>query len=485
MKIAVGGIYHETHSFSNVPTTVKSFEDVLLLQGRDVIEQLRSTTSEMAGFLEGAERFGFSVVPTVWAWAVSTGPVEAEALDYFISVVKTCIEREGAVDGVLFALHGACVSTNDPDGDGYILSRLRDIVGDRTPIAITLDFHANISERMVELADIVVGYDTYPHVDQVERGYEAAELIVRTVKGEIRPTMALEKPPMLIVPMMQLTTAYPMSQLIDLAHQCESEALSVTVSGGFVYSDVREAGPGVVVITNDQQELAREIAREISARMWELRESFIPSLPSVSEAVARGMASQGQPVVLADVGDNIGAGTPGDGTVILKELIARGAQGAVVVIADSASVAAAAEVGVGRRVMLSVGGKTDGFHGEPVSLECYVKLISDGVFVNRGQMRNGIKERMGRTAVVEHAGIKIVLTEIKSPPWNLEQLRSLGITPECEKIIVVKSAVAFRAAYEPIAHEILEVNSPGLSTVDLRQFDYKNIRSPLYPLNKP
>ena len=483
MKIAVGGIYHETHSFSNVPTTVKSFEDVLLLQGRDVVEQLRGTTSEMAGFLEGAERFGFSVVPTIWAWAVSTGPVEREALDYFIRLVKTGIEREGAVDGVLFALHGACVSTHDPDGDGYILSRLREVVGERTPIAVTLDFHANISEHMVELADIIVGYDTYPHVDQVERGREAAELIVRTVKGEIRPTMALEKPPMLIVPMMQFTSAYPMSQLIDLARQRERQALSVTVSGGFVYSDVQEIGPGIVVITNDQPELAREIAREISARMWELRESFIPSLPSVSEAVARAMASRGQPVVLADVGDNIGAGTPGDGTVILKELLARGAQGAVVVIADPASVASATEAGVGRKVMLSVGGKTDGFHGEPILLECYVKLISDGVFLNRGHMRNGIQEKMGRTAVVENGGLKVVLTEIKTPPWNLEQLRSLGISPENEKIIVVKSAVAFRAAYEPIAYEIIEVNSPGLSTIDLRQFDYKNIRCPLYPLS--
>jgi microcystin degradation protein MlrC len=484
MKIVVGGIYHETNSFSNVPTDVESFKNVLFLEGREVVDQLRSTTSEMAGFVTAAERFKFELVPTLWAWGVSTGPVKTEALDYFINVIGKRVAQEKTIDGLLIALHGACVGEHDRDGDGYILSRLRALVGDAIPIAVTLDLHANISQRMTDLADIIVGYDTYPHVDQVERGIEAAELLVRTVKGKIKPVTMLEKPPMLIVPQKQFTSVYPMSELIELAHERETQALSVTVSGGFPYSDTEETGPGILVITDNQPALAQRIAKEISARMWELKEDFLPKSPPVPEAVSRGVTATHGPVILADVGDNIGAGTPGDGTYILQELINQRAQGAVVTIADPDAVAAVIEAGVGNTVQLVVGGKCDNFHGQPVKLTCYVKLISDGVFTNRGSMRDGIKEKMGLSAVVEVDGIKIILTEIKMPPWNLEQLRSVGITPEHEKIIAVKSAVAFRAAYEPIAHEIIEANSPGLSTVDLSQFRYEYIRRPIYPLDR-
>ena len=483
MKIIVGGIYHETHSFSPVPTDVESFKNVLFLEGSEVLDQLRGTTSEMAGFIAAAERFGFDVVPTIWAWAVSTGPVKTAALEYFINLIGKRVAQEESIDGVLIALHGACVGEHDRDGDAYILSHLRAVIGDDTPIAVTLDFHANISQRMVDLADIIVGYDTYPHVDQVERGVEAAKLLVQTIRGEIKPVTVLEKPPMLIVPQKQFTSTYPMSELFELAHQRETQALSVTISGGFVYSDVEEAGPAVLVITNNQPALAQEIATEISSRMWEMKEEFLSNLPPVSEVVARSIASTGGPVILADVGDNIGAGTPGDGTSILRELVKQRARGAVVTIADPEAVAAAIKSGVGNSVELTIGGKCDTLHGEPVHLNCHVRLISDGVFTNRGHMRDGIKEKMGKTVVVEAAGIKIVLTEIKTPPWNLEQLRSVGITPEHEKIIAVKSAVAFRAAYERIAYEIMETNSPGLSTADLSQFQYRYIRRPIYPLD--
>jgi microcystin degradation protein MlrC len=218
--------------------------------------------------------------------------------------------------------------------------------------------------------------------------------------------------------------------------------------------------------------------------MWELREDFLPQLPSIKAAVTRSIDSGKWPVILADVGDNIGAGTPGDGTFILRELLDQQAESGVVTIADPTAVAKAIEAGVGKTVRLSIGGKCDHLHGDPVETECFIKLISDGSFTNRGHMRDGLVEKMGRTAVVETRGIKIVLTEIKVPPWNLEQLRSVEITPENEKIIVVKSAVAFRAAYESIAALIIEVNSPGLSSVDLRQFDFRYIRRPIFPLDQ-
>jgi microcystin degradation protein MlrC len=486
MRVLVGGIYHESHSFSNVATDLESFKSVLLLEGRDSIERLKGTTSEMAGFIKGAEEFGFEMVPTLWAWGLSTAPVEAATLDHFLSIVRRAIEGAGAIDGILFALHGAMVAEQALDGDGYVLSKFREFVGAGIPIVVTLDLHANISDQMVEKADAIVGYDTYPHVDQVERGFEAAELLVRSIRGEIKPTMAIEKPSIVIVPNVQLTDKEPMKRIISLAHEIENEAsvLSVTVAGGFAYSDVPEIGPAIVVVTNNDPEAASRHAQRISRRFQDLKEEFTPRLPDISAAVSRAIESRNRPVILADVGDNIGAGTPGDSTFILSELLKQKAESAVVVIADPASVAASIAAGVGQAVSLLVGGKADGFHGDPVEIVANVTLISNGVFRNRGHMRDGIVEDMGRTAVVETGGIKIVLTEKKMPPWNLEQLRSVGISPEHEKIIVVKSAVAFRAAFERIAGEIIEVNTPGLSSVDLAQFDYRNIRRPMFPFDK-
>lgn len=483
MRILVGGIYHESHSFSNVPTDIEAFRKVLLLEGAECVEKLRGTTSEMAGFIEGADRYGFEMIPALWAWGVATGPVQADALDYLIEIFRRNFEKAGEIDGVLFALHGALIAEQDLDGDGYILSRLRGMVGEETPIVVTLDFHANVSKQMVEMVDAIIGYDTYPHIDQVDRGLEAAALIVKTIRGEIIPVVALEKPPLVVVPQKQLTDSSPMKELLALVHEIENEAgvLSVTIAGGFAYSDVPEIGMSVLAVTNNNPELARNCAKKVADRIWELKEDFVVQLPDVREAVERAIKSQSHPVILADVGDNIGAGTPGDSTFILRELFAQKAEGAVVIIADAGAVEEAVNAGVGQTITLSVGGKTDEFHGEPVAIRGRVKLISDGVFRNRGHMRDGIVENMGRTVVIESSGIKIVITEIKMPPWNLEQLRSVCISPEREKIIALKSAVAFRAAYEPIAGEIIEVNSPGLSSVDLSQFNYKNIRRGLFP----
>lgn len=486
MKILAGGIYHESHSFSNIPTDIEAFKSVLYLSGQDVVEQLRGTVSEMAGFIEGAERFGFELIPTLWAWGLATGPVTTSALDEMIGVVQRAFEDNRDIDGVLFTLHGAMVSEPSLDGDGYVLSRLREFIGDDIPIAITLDLHANISQQMVEKADVIVGYDTYPHIDQVERGLEAAELLVKTLRREIKPVMSIAKPPMVVVPNRQFTAEEPMKKVFDLAFKAEvePEVLSVTVAGGFAYSDVPEIGPAIVVITDDNARLGQSHADNIADLFWGLRERFVPDLLDVRTSVRKAIESSSAPVILADVGDNIGAGTPGDSTFILKELIEQKATDAVVVIADAGSVEKAVAAGIGESVDLEIGGKTDKFHGDPVSVKANVVLISNGVFRNRGQMRDGIIEDMGRTVVVAADGIKIVLTEKKLPPWNLEQLRSVGISPESQKIIVVKSAVAFRAAYEPIAGEIIEVDSPGLSSVDLGQFDFKNIRSPLFPFSK-
>jgi microcystin degradation protein MlrC len=358
---------------------------------------------------------------------------------------------------------------------------------------------------MVKMSQAIVVYDTYPHIDYKARGFEASEVIVKVINEEIKPKMALCKPPLMPIPQRQWTSEgerrsakfkdpkvrLPMAKVMKLVHQVEKDPriISASAAAGFAYADVPDAGFSAIVVSDGDDELARQKAGEIANLAWRLRKQFIVELPTADEAVSEAIAYQrkkrkgGGPVILADVGDNVGGGTPGDGTVILKSLIKQRAEGVVVVIADTESVESAIRTGVRNRLKLKVGGKTDGLHGEPVEIEGYVKLISDGIFVNKGQMRDGIREDQGKTAVVEGDGIMIILTERKLPTWNLQQLRAVGIEPIDQKIIVAKSAVAFRAAFEPIASKIIEVDTPGLTCTNLKAFNYKRLRRPIFPLD--
>lgn len=528
MQIAIGGFFHESNTFCQTPTNLESFQQGALYFGENIVGHWKGTESEISGFWDGAKQFKFEPVPTVGAWAWPSGTVTDEAFEKISNEIVSRIKRSrlaGKLDGVLLALHGAMVTESLSDPEGELLTRVRQLVGRDLPIVITLDFHANISELMVKMSHAIVVYDTYPHIDYRARGFEAAEIIVKVINGEVKPKMALCKPPLMPIPQRQWTsegggrksrakgerrrakkrkgggrkaeggetssTYLPMAKVMKLVHQIEKDKriISASAAAGFAYADVPDAGFGAIVISDGDDELARQKAEEIANLAWRLRKQFTVELPTADEAVNEAIAYQrkkrknGGPVILADVGDNVGGGTPGDGTLILKSLIKQQAEGAVVVIADDESVEAAIRAGVRNRLKLKVGGKTDELHGEPVEIEGYVKLISDGIFVNKGQMRDGIREDQGKTAVVEGDGITIILTERKLPTWNLQQLRAVGVDPTDQKIIVAKSAVAFRAAFEPIASRIIEVDTPGLTGTNLKAFDYKRVRRPIFPLD--
>jgi len=396
------------------------------------------------------------------------------------------IERAKPLDGLFLALHGAMVVEGIDDGEGYLLEKVRDLIGETPSIVATLDLHANISPLMVETADILVGYDTYPHVDAYERALEAGKLLASLLRGRMRPTVALRKPPLLPVPQGMYTDRRPMRDLIERSHEMEREdnVVTITVAGGFPYSDIEVAGMGIVVTTDGDQELAEAKAQELADLGWERRPQFLVTAVPVEEAVKRAMEATEGPVILVDGADNIGGGGPGDGTVLLRELLAQGAQGAVVAIADRDAVAQAIEAGVRQEVQLLVGGKTDHLHGEPVAVEGRVDLISEGTYTRKGPYMTGERIDMGRTVVVDCQGVDLVLMEKKTPPFDAEHLRSLGIEPAEARIIGVKSAIAWRAAFGPLAKEVIDVDTPGLCTIHLEQFPYHKVRRPIFPLDE-
>ena len=484
MRVAVGGIYHESNSFFSQSMTMAGFLQGQYHVGADIIPNWTGTGSEMAGFLEAASRFDFEVVPTVMAYGVPSGTVTAETFEELTQELLSRLRLAGPLDGVLLSLHGAMVSERHADADGEILSRVRELVGEVVPVLATVDCHANLTRRMLRFADVIVGYKTYPHIDQKERGLEAGTILNRMLREGLRPKMEMRRRPLLPHILRQATERPPMSEIMSEAQVCERTAgvISISVIDGFAYTDVPESGFAVLVV-GEESEAAGTVAEQLAERVWQRRSEFRCELSNSGEAVTSAMSEPRGPVVLVNVGDNVGAGTPGDGTVLLAELLRQGARGALVLLCDADAVAECEKAGVRKRVTVKVGAKQDTLHGAPVEISGTVRLLSDGIFTNVGPMREGIVEDQGRTAVVNTGGVLVVLTERRQPMWNLEQLHSLGIEPSRLQIVVVKAAIAYRAAYLPIAAKIIEVDTPGLSAADIRRFHYVHLDRPMYPLD--
>jgi microcystin degradation protein MlrC len=484
MRVAVGGIYHESNTFFSQPMTLDRFAESQFHRGAEILPNWIGTCSEMAGFLEGAQRFGFEAIPTLMAWGVPSGALTSATFEALSSELIERLRAAGPLDGVLLSLHGAMVSEEYADADGEILRRVRAALGAETPLVVTLDFHANLTPEMVRWPDALVGYKTYPHVDQVERGLEAADILRRVSREGLRPQMVLARRPLLPHILCQSTEGPPMAEIMAAAQECEGlpGIVSVTVAAGFPYTDVPQSGFAALAV-GETREVACTVAERLANLVWQRRQDFTREVSQPADAVKDAIANPEGLTILVDVGDNVGAGTPGDGTVVLAELLQQRAQDALVLLCDSGAVEACVAAGVRKKITLKVGGKCDRHHGEAVDISGTVRLLSDGMYRNTGPMRDGVLEDQGRTAVVDAGGVSVVLTERRMPMWNLQQLRALGIEPTGLRIIVVKAAIAYRAAYRPIAAKIIEVDTPGLSAADVRRFHYTRLERPMYPLD--
>ncbi|MBI2526513.1 MAG: M81 family metallopeptidase [Candidatus Rokubacteria bacterium] len=487
MRVFLAMLSHETNTFSNVPADRAQFEARSLHYGDDVVEAFRGTGTCLGGMIEAAERRGVRLVPSVAAAASPAGCVTSEIYAHVRTRLLADLRAAGAVDGVLLDLHGAMVPEGIDDGEGDVIEAVRQAVGPHVPIAVTLDLHGNLSEGMVRGADLLHGYKTYPHVDMAERGVEATERLLDAIAGRIRPTAAHRKPPLLPPLGNQGTARGPMRRLYDLAGEMEKDprVISISVFAGFPHADIPDAGLGIYVVTDGDQALAGELADRLAAVAWEHRHEFIHHGAPVPEAVQRALRAEGRPIVLADMADNTGGGAAGDGTEILRELLRVGARSAVVAcLWDPLAVRECARAGVGQSVTLEVGGKVDDRHGAPLRVTGVVRTLSDGRFVHKGPMARGLPGRLGTTAVLDVNGVKIILISHRWQTLDPEMIRFVGLDPLEDKILVVKSTIHYRAAFEPLASEIIEVDAPGLSSSNLERFDFKRLRRPIFPLDR-
>ena len=487
-RIGVAGLLHESNTFVRRLTNRQHFADTSLDIGPDLIRRWRGTHHELGGFLDGAEMFDFEPVPLLAAVAMPSGPLEAATFDGLVDQIVEAIGNAGRLDGILLALHGATVAEHDHDADGQIVSRVRERVGPDLPVVMTLDLHANISDRMIAGTTATVVYRTTPHVDQRDRGREAAGIIARTVRGQVHPVQALERLPMIMAVTEHDTSREPAASLMAEVEQLIGQPgiLSASVGYGFAWADVAELGTSVVVVADADARLARQAAGRLAGRIWARRDQFVGHLPSVADAVRQAAGCDRQPVVISDVGDNVGAGAPGDSTILFRQILDDGLDNSLVVLFDPDAVARCVAAGVRSQVDLEVGARTDERHGRPVHIKGRVCTISDGCFTEP-QARHGGRthNNQGLSVVLEtdwpRRGHTVVLTSLRMAPLSLHQILSLGIDPAQKKCIIVKAVVAPRAAYGQVAARFIMADTLGATSMNLASFAYRYRHRPMFP----
>jgi microcystin degradation protein MlrC len=481
---------HESNTFSIRKTGLPAFVERGYHVGEDAIRARGQANTPLAGFLDVAREKGWRVIHTISASAQPAGPVTREAFERLAGeIVAGASRHRGEIDGILLGLHGAMVTEDSEDGEGELLERLRAVVGPELPIAITLDPHANVTRRMCALAPIIVSYKTYPHVDMRERGRQAAEVLGRTMAGEIRPTTLRVHRPMLEEVNGGRTDVGVMVELLDRARAYEQEpdVFVVSVNGGFGTADIAEVGPTVLVTAQGDGARHRRFAESLADEIWNRRFDVQNDYLSVEAAAAlcRDYAGTNGPLIVADYADNPGGGAYGDSTALLRALLAAGVRDcAFGPIVDGAAADELHRHQVGDTVRLRLGGKTDPrFGGGPLDLQARILLLGDGAYVGDGPMIGGLEGSWGRMAVIKVDGIEILVATAPQQMLDLQQFRAFGIDPAARRVVALKSMQHFRAAFEPIAGRVIVCDSGALCTPDLAKLPYSKVPRPIFPLD--
>ena len=453
---------------------------------------------EVAAFFDACARHDWTPVPVVMADATPSGKVTRAAFEAFTAEILAALDQAGPVDGLFLPLHGAMVTEHADDGEGALLEALRAKVGRGLPIAVTLDLHANVTETMAELADILVSYRTYPHVDQYQIATEAADLLARALAGEIAPGCRVARGAMLDgADHGRTTSPGPMTEVLKSAAEFRKEpgVLSVSINAGFPWADIPFAGPTAVVVGDGGSPRYNEIAEALIQEIWDKRQRRTIQTVSVAEAMAAvAAAGPGQgpaegPIVLADYADNPGGGAYGDSVDLLGGMIAAGLENAAyATLFDPEAAALCTQAGTGAEVTVSLGGKVEPRFGAPLEVTGTVKRLTDGRLTFDGPMNAGVSVDMGPTAVLAVASgsgsIDVVVTSGRFQAYDQQYLKHAGIDPAEKSVVAVKSAQHFRAAFAPLARDIIVVDGGGgLTSANFKELPFEKLRRPVYPLD--
>jgi microcystin degradation protein MlrC len=484
MRVAIGSIMHEANTFSPVPTLLSDFERGGIHTGGDIVTSLADVNCEMAGFMDILTEEGVQFVPTIFAKALPGGRVTRDAFQTLRDMLLDRLREAGPLDGVLLAPHGAMAVEGIDDGDGEWLEAVRSEVGGEIPIVVSMDMHANITQRRMSLVNAVAGYHTEPHVDMREVGRKAARMMLGILRGQIHLAMAWRKLPMITSPEHHDTTEGPMAELFGRIAQSEGKPgiLSANLFAVQPFMDLEELGWATVVVADGDGELARSEAEDIGDLAWQWRRRFLFQPTPLSEAIQRAKEIDGGPVILVDCADSPNAGATGDSTSVLRALVESDfRETALLTLADADVVDRAVQAGVGREISTDIGGKRGGYPS--LAITARVKSLSDGQFIQEGPAGKGARVDMQGVAVLQLGNIHLVVGRAPDGGHDPQVYRSVGLEPRDAKLVVVKSPADFRASYGPFAREIIFPDTPGPASSNLKRLDFTRAPRPLFPLD--
>ncbi|MFB9952973.1 M81 family metallopeptidase [Rhizobium puerariae] len=493
MRILVACISHETNTFSPVPTPLARFRPggEQPLRGQPAIEFYSGTQSALGGFLHVAEEAGAEVALAVAASAPPSGPSDAATFEALSGILLQSAREEGPFDAVFLHLHGAMVTEGYEDGEGEILRRLRTVLPD-VPLALSLDMHANVFPEMIEHADVVAGYQTYPHLDERETAIRAGRALVRSLRREIRPTLAWGSVPMLPHVMAQGTNRSPNREIqaLTIALEESGEAVLASVFVGFPHADISQAGLSAVVVTDDDEEKAQSLVRRLLDAAWATRKEFVFESTPLADSVAqaKSLGAQTGPIVILDHCDNCGSGGTVDTTEVLAEIIRQELKDVIFFgICDPSAVQACVEAGVGATVSIEIGGHTPmpsiPYQSAPLAVTGRVRTLSAGYFRSNSSMHRGIWINIGPMALLDLGGIEVALISTQVEPTDLGLFLALGVDPASKRFIAIKSRVHWAADLGQFAKHVVPCAGVGVCTSDYSILKFKNVRRPIFPLD--
>jgi microcystin degradation protein MlrC len=491
MKIVAAIMQHETNTFSSLPTSYEAFAGAtgfaLPPIGEEVISAFGGTDCAFAAFLDLARAETAEVATPVAAYAEPSGPVADAAFERISEQI--CDAVAAGCDAVMLDLHGAMVTESHDDGEGELLRRIRHVAPDM-PIAVGLDFHSHITDAMVENATVIAGYRTYPHIDMYETGRRAGEVLLRALKGEVEPRIVWGALPIITHLLRQTPSRQPMKDVMDLAIAAEAEGrvLNASLFGGFPYADIPHVSLSAVLVADGKDGPADGLLDELLGLAWQRREEFVFRPEPLAASIAHAKTLEGGPTVIADHGDNSGAGGPCDDMSVIAEMLDQGLSDIVAgPIWDPEAVAILHEAGLGAEVTLEVGGKTAtpsmGLTGRALKLSGKVASLTDGRFTITGPMMTGFAVDLGRTAVLDTGRLELVISEHRCEPFDLGYMTHTGIDPTKKTYVVVKSRQHFRAGFEPIARHIVLAAGSGVCSSDHESFPFTRLTRPIYPFD--
>jgi microcystin degradation protein MlrC len=493
MKIVIARMNHETNTFSPIATPLSAFDPKY---GAAALQDQQGARTAMGAYLALTDKLpDIDVVTPLAAMANPSGTVDGAAYDTMCEAILNAVAA--GCDAIMLDLHGAMVSQHQDDGEGALLEKIRQLAPD-VPLCVALDLHGNLTQKMIDHCDIIVGFKTYPHIDMFETGAHAGRLLLALLAQRSKPVIGWRQLPLLSHTLMSNTalSAMQRAEQAALAAEALPGVLAVTIMAGFALADFADAGMSVVVVAEHDAALADKVAQQIAAQLWRERADFTyvsePLSTSLERArqLAAGTDNGTGPVLLLDHGDNVMSGGSCDTMDVLAGALDCKMSGiAMGPLWDPAAVATLIEAGLGASVTLALGNKTNltaqSIDKTPLLLTGVVRAISDGCFRVTGPIYTGSMIDMGRTVLFDIGAARIVVTEQRTEPYDLGVFSCVGLDPLQADYLLLKSRMYCRPVYAPLSRAVVECDSDsgGPTSSDYAFFPFQKMRRPIYPLD--